>query len=96
MKVYFVKEFWTPQIIARNVFTLLSVPVYVLFLAVLIRFRKKSPFNSAFFRLSIVTGFMDMWSIAHSYFIYEYASLGITTELLMPLLLWVLTSNAIN
>ena len=83
----FVKELWTPSIIARNIFTFLSIPVYALFLAVLIRFRRKAPFNSAFFRLSLVTGFMDVWSIAHNYFIYEYAALGFTTELLRPLLL---------
>ena len=83
----FVKELWTPLIIARNIFTFVSLPVYVLFLAVLIRFRKKVPFNSAFFRLSVVTGFMDLWSIAHNYFVYEYAKLGVTTELLRPLLL---------
>ena len=83
----FVKELWTPLIIARNIFIYLSIPIYVLFLAVLIRFRKKAPFNSAFFRLSIVTGFMDLWSIAHNYFIYEYAALGFTSGLLRPLLL---------
>ena len=80
-------ELVTPQVIARNVFVMISVPVYVLFLAVLIRFRKKAPFNSAFFRLSVVTGLMDLWSIAHNYFLYEYAELGITTQLLRPFLL---------
>lgn len=83
----FVKELWTPLIITRNIFTFLSIPIYVLFLTVLIRFRKKAPFNSAFFRLSIVTGFMDLWSIAHNYAIYEYARLGLTSELLRTLLL---------
>lgn len=83
----FVKELWTPLTMARNVFMFFSIPVYVLFLAVLIRFRKKTPFNSAFFRLSIVTGFMDLWSVAHNYLIYEYARLGVTVELLRPLLL---------
>ena len=80
-------ELVTPQVIARNVFVIISVPIYVLFLAVLIRFRKKAPFNSAFFRLSAVTGLMDLWSIAHNYFIYEHTELGITTQLLRPLLL---------
>ena len=81
----FIRELWTPLIIARNIFTFLTVPIYVLFLAVLIRFRKKAPFNSAFFRLSLVTGFVDLWSIAHNYFIYEYSALALTTELLRPL-----------
>ena len=83
----FVKELWTPVVIARNIFTFLSIPVYVLFLTVLIRFRKKAPLNSAFFRLSTVIGFVDMWSVVHSYLIYEYPGLGLTTELLRPLLL---------
>ena len=78
----------TPQVIARSVLVIISTPVYVLFLAVLIRFRKKAPFNTAFFRLSIVTGIMDVLSIVHTYLIYEYAMLGITTQLLRPLLLY--------
>ena len=80
-------ELVTPEVIARNVFVIISVPVYVLFLAVLIRFRKKTPFNSAFFRLSVATGLIDLWSIVINYFIYEYALLGITAQLLRPLLL---------
>ena len=82
----FVKELWTPLIVARNIYTFLSIPVYVLFLAVLIRFRKKAPFNSAFFRLSLGIGFIDLWSVVHSHFFYEYTRLGLTTELLRPLL----------
>ena len=80
-------ELVTSEVIARNVFVIISVPLYVLFLAVLIRFRKKAPFNSAFFRLSAVTGLIDLWAIEHNYFLYEYAELGITAELLRPLLL---------
>ena len=79
-------ELVTPQLIARNIFVVISIPVYVLFFAVLIRFRKKAPFNSAFFRLSLVTGLIDLWSIVHNYCIHEYATLGITTQLLRPLL----------
>ena len=86
MQMVFVKELWTPLVIARNIFAFLSIPVYVLFLVVLIRFRNKAPFNSAFFRLSVITGLMDLWSIAHNYFFYEYTKLGLTTELLRPLL----------
>ena len=85
--MYFVKELWTPLVIARNIFTFLSIPVYVLFLAVLIRFRKKTPLNSAFFRLSLVINFVDLWSIAHNYLIYEYTAVALTTQLLRPLLL---------
>ena len=81
-------ELVTPQVIGRNVFVIISTPVYILFLVVIIRFRKKAPFNSAFFRLSIVTAIIDLFSIVHSQFIYEYATLGITTKLLRPLLLY--------
>ena len=79
-------ELVTPQVIGRNVFVIISTPVYILFLVVIIRFRKKAPFNSAFFRLSVVTGIMDLFSIVHIYITYEYAMLGITTQLLRPLL----------
>ena len=79
-------ELVTPQVIARNVFVIVSTLVYVLFLAVLLRFRKKAPLNSAFFRLALVIGFVDLWSIVHSYFFYEYTRLALTTELLRPLL----------
>lgn len=81
-------EVLTVEQIVRNIFVIISTPLYLLFMAVLIRFRKRIPFNSAFFRLNLVTGVIDLWSIAHNYIIYEYVAIGIAVDLLRPLLQW--------
>lgn len=51
---------------ARLAFTFPSFPLYLLYIAVLVRNRRKEPFNSAFFRLSLAVGIFDIACVLHN------------------------------
>ncbi len=48
-------------------FVLISIPFYILFLLTLVVNRKKEPFNSHFFRLTVSLGIADIATVIHSY-----------------------------
>ena len=57
-----------------------GIPVYILLLIVLIKYRKIGPFDSIFYYLFTILGFIDILQITHLYFFVKLPSFGYLTE----------------
>lgn len=66
--------------IPRFCFTVASQPLYLLYLAVLVRYRHKEPFNSPFFRLSFAVGIFDICCWVQSNAVVTIPSWGVVNE----------------
>ena len=64
----------------RIVATTLLTPPYLLYIVLLIRYRHKKPFNSAFFRLNLAVGIFDVLAAWHVNLLVVLPYWGILSE----------------
>ena len=51
---------------------LFGVPIYVVFLYMIVRFRKLSQFNIPFYGLVFQCGLLDLWYVVHQYLLFNH------------------------
>ncbi len=60
-----------PEVVSFGL-SCICFPIYVVFLITLIKFRKKSPFDSSFFAISFSHGVADVLMLIQSYMVYKF------------------------
>ena len=58
------------------IFLLVSLPLYITFLGMLIRFRNKRPLSSSFFTICFMLGISDLVTLTNSWLLFKMPMLG--------------------